>query len=192
GNVFCAFQSTDGATWNPVGTPVTLALSTTFNLGVAMSSGANSATEAARFSNISISNQMDYQQWKMASGLPADIADNAIPGADGIPVLLKYAYGFAPGAVATSPFAPAGGPSTGVTFTRLSPAPVRYSVQESTNLSNWTDIATLAAGADVWTGPATVTEDTSVTPRKVSVHDGSPFVPPAQKFFRLVVQPSAP
>jgi regulation of enolase protein 1 (concanavalin A-like superfamily) len=192
GNVFSAFQSTDGVAWNLVGAPVTLSLSNTFNLGVAMSSGANSATEAARFSNLSISNQLSYQQWKIASGLPADIADNAIAGADGIPVLLKYAYGFAPGAVATSSFTPASAPSVGVTFPRLSPAPVRYSVQESTNLANWSEIATLAYGADAWTGPATVTEDTSVTPRKVSVLDGSPFVPPAQKFFRLVVQPPAP
>ncbi|HTL72299.1 MAG TPA: LamG-like jellyroll fold domain-containing protein, partial [bacterium] len=192
GNIFSAFQSTDGVAWNLIGAPVTLSLSTAFKMGMAMSSGANSATEAARFSNLSISTYLDYQQWKIASGLPADIADNAIPGADGIPVLLKYAYGFAPGAVAASPFAPAGGSSIGVTFTRLSPAPVSYSVQESTNLVNWNEIATLAYGGDAWTGPATVTEDTSVMPRKVSVFDGSPFVPPAQKFFRLVVQPPVP
>jgi hypothetical protein len=190
--VFCAFQSTDGLAWNLVGAPVTLSFSNPFNLGVALSSGANSASEAARFSNFSISNHLDYQQWKIASGLPADIADNAIPGADGIPVLLKYAHGYAPGVVAPSPFAPAGGTSIGVTFPRLSPAPVRYAVQVSSDLIGWTEIAALAYGEDVWTGPATVSEDTTVTPRIVRVLDVSPFDGALPKFFRLVVQRPVP
>jgi autotransporter-associated beta strand protein len=184
GNVFCAFQSLDGATWNPVGAPVPLSFPATFNLGVAMSSGANPSIEAARFSNLSISGQVDYQQWKIASGLATNIADDAT-GADGVPVLMKYALGHAPGAAATPAFVPVAASTPGVGFTRLSPAPVQYVVQASSNLVQWLDIATLAAGADIWTGPATVVEDASATPRKVTVTH-TPAT--SQVFYRLQVR----
>ncbi len=65
-------------------------------------------------------------------------------------------------------------------------------VQASSDLGAWTDIATLTYGSDSWTGTATVDEDTSVTPRKVKVHDDPAFNAATKRFFRLQVQRNVP
>jgi len=83
-------------------------------------------------------------------------------------------------------------PSRGISFTRLSPARAKFVVQASSELGAWADIATLAYGADTWTGVASVDEDTTVTPRKVTVHDDPAFSADAKRFFRLQVQRSVP
>ena len=274
GNIFTAYASPDGTTWSQIGSPVTLALPQTLNIGLAMSSGSNSAVEAARFSNISINSAppvavvngtsinlswgsmtgatnyilqrstssggtftqiatsptatnysdaptadgrtyyymvssigsggastnslpvavtlySDYQQWKISSGLPLGIADTAT-GPDAVPVLLKYALGYAPGAEAQSPSSPVVTPARGITFTRLSPAPANFVVQASSDLSLWTNIATLAYGTDVWTGSVSVLEDTASTPRGVTVYDDPAFNASPNRFFRLQVQRPVP
>jgi hypothetical protein len=58
-------------------------------------------------------------------------------------------------------------------------------VQASSNLVQWLDIATLMPGADVWTGPATVVEDASATPRKVTVSHAPAA---SQVFYQLQVR----
>lgn len=279
GNVFTAFVSTDGTNFTHVGSPVTVALAQTLNVGLAMSSGSSSAVEVANFSNATLSNPApavpagltaaqsgtcidlswnsvlgassyslkrsgsangpfaaigtstpstnytdaptadgstfyyvvsaigsggtsadsapisvtaysDFQQWKLASGLSAGIADTA-PGTDGMPVLLKYCLGYAAGATGKAPFSPTQTPK-GATFTRLSPAPANFLLQGSTDLVVWTDLAALAFGSDTWTGTATVVEDTSTTPRKVTVLDDPSFSAAPKRFYRLRVQRPVP
>jgi len=155
-------------------------------------SGVNSTGEGSTSSAASTTLYSDYQQWKIASGLDVNIADTATPGLDGAPVLLKYAIGAAPGASVNAPFTPVTTPTRGISFTRLSPARAKFVVQASSDLGAWTDIATLAYGADTWTGPAAVDEDTTVSPRKVTVHDDPAFSADTKRFFRLQVQRSAP
>jgi beta-xylosidase len=152
----------------------------------------NSGGESADSSAASTTLYSDYQQWKIASGLDVNIADSATPGSDGAPVLLKYAIGAEPGAAVNTPFTPVTTPTRGIAFTRLSPARAKFVVQASSDLAAWTDIATLAYGSDSWTGTATVDEDTSVSPRKVTVHDDPAFSAATKRFFRLQVQRSAP
>jgi sucrose-6-phosphate hydrolase SacC (GH32 family) len=277
GDVFTAYTSADGSAWTQVGSPVTLALPQTIQVGLAMSSGSGAALEVARFTNASIgaippppapsglsasasdtsiqlfwtgtpeaasytikrstslsgpfttiasgisaSSYVDspaangstyyyvvagtnsggegaastvasttlyseYQRWKIASGLDVNIADGATPDADGAPVLLKYATGVAPGAL-SAPITSVTTPSRGISFTRLSPAREKLVVQASSDLDSWDDIATLVDGSDTWTGAATVTEDTSVTPRRVTVLDDPAFATMPRRFFRLLVE----
>ncbi len=54
GNVFTAYTSVDGSTWTQVGSPVTLALQQTVQVGMAMSSGSSTALETARFTSASL------------------------------------------------------------------------------------------------------------------------------------------
>ncbi|HEY8902858.1 MAG TPA: family 43 glycosylhydrolase, partial [Chthoniobacterales bacterium] len=129
----------------------------------------------------------DYQQWKMASGLYLNIPDSATPGSDGASVLLKYAIGAAPGAPVSAPYQMVTTPSRGISFTRLSPARANFVVQASSDLITWTDIASLVYGSDTWTGTGRVTEDTTVTPRRVTVLDDSSFASAPKRFFRLSV-----
>ena len=282
GNVFTAYTSADGSAWTQVGSPVTLALPQTIQVGMAMSSGSSTALEVARFtsasiaisppppapsdlsasagstsiqlswagvpeatsytikrstspggsfitvaSGISASSYVDsptangttyyyvvtgsnsggegaasvvasttlyseYQQWKIASGLDVNIADSATPGADSAPVLLKYVIGATPGAVVNAPTTPVAAPSNGISFTRLSPARATFVVQASSELSAWADIATLPYGSDSWTGAATVVENTTVTPRQVTVYDDPAFTGATKRFFRLQVQRTIP
>jgi hypothetical protein len=76
--------------------------------------------------------------------------------------------------------------SLALQFQRLSPAPVTYVVQSSTNLLTWTSIATLPAGSDAWTGPATVTDPPSGSPRTDIIMDTAPIGNGA-RFLRLDV-----
>jgi hypothetical protein len=154
--------------------------------------GVNSTGEGATSSAASTTLYSDYQQWKIASGLSVNIADGATTGSDSTPVLAKFALGAAPGATVNTPSTPVATPSRGISFTRLSPARAKFVVQASSDLTAWTDLATLAYGSDSWTGAATVAEDTTVTPRKVTVHDDPASGADAKRFFRLQLQRSVP
>ncbi len=154
--------------------------------------GTNSGGEGATSSAASAVLYSDYQQWKISSGLVVGIADTATPSSDGVPVLLKYALGSAPGTAINAPTTPVAAPSKGISFTRLSPARAAFSVQASSDLFDWTGIATLPYGSDSWSGLATVAEDTSVTPRKVTVYDDPAFNSATKRFFRLEVLRTAP
>jgi len=154
--------------------------------------GVNSTGEGTASSAASTTLYSDYQQWKIASGLPVNTADTATPGSDGVPVLLKYAIGAAPGAAVNAPFTPMTTVPLSIVFTRLSPARAKFVVQASSDLATWTNIATLPYGSDTWTGTATVNEDTTVTPRKVTVHDDPAFNTATKRFFRLQVQRPVP
>jgi hypothetical protein len=109
-----------------------------------------------------------------------------------MPLLVEFALGAEPGAVAALPSPLSDPVSHGISFTRPSPAPVRYVVQASEDLASWEDVATLAYGEDVWTGPATVVEDSSVSPRRVTVAEDSGGNPAASRFYRLLVQRPVP
>ena len=109
-----------------------------------------------------------------------------------MPVLLKYALGLTPGRSAVSPIFPVTVAPFGIRFPRISPAPVRYVAQASSDLATWADIAMLAYGEDVWAGAATVAEDTSTVPRKVTVFDVSAPNASSRRFFRLQVQRPVP
>jgi hypothetical protein len=107
------------------------------------------------------------------------------PGSDGAPVLLKYAIGAAPGAIVNAPITPVATPSRGISFIRLSPAPVDYAVQSSTELSSWTTSATLPTTSDTWTGPASVSETGTSDTRAVTVTAPLPLSANPRRFLRL-------
>jgi len=154
--------------------------------------GSNSSGDGATSTAASATLYSDYQQWKLASGLAVDAADTSDSGGDGMPILLKFALGTAPGATINTPTTPVATPSRGISFTRLSPARATFAIQASSDLSAWSDIATLPYGSDTWSGVATVNEDTTMTPRQVTVHDDPSFAADAKRFFRLQVRRSAP
>lgn len=152
----------------------------------------NAGGEGAASTAASTTLYSDYQQWKISSGLAVGIADTATPGQDGVPVLLKYAIGSAPDTDVNAPTTPVTVPSKGISFTRLSPARAAFAVQASSDLGAWSDIATLSYSSDSWTGAATVTEDITVTPRKVTVYDDAAFNTETKRFFRLQVSRTVP
>ena len=112
-----------------------------------------------------------YDQWKVDQGLPVDSADTTTPTVDGISILFKYAT---LGSVSTSDPSPVllktegGVPS--LSFKRRVSSSISYQIESSNDLSTWTPLASLAAGASSWTGSATVTESAVGTDgRDVSV-----------------------
>lgn len=278
GNVFTPYQSPDGVTWTQAGTPVTLAMATTYYVGFAATAHNNTLLTAAQFDQISLvasappaptgltatagnaqvalnwstasgatsynvkrsttggsgyatiasgitatsytdtgltngstyyyvvsavntAGESDpsseasaqplspYQQWKLSNGLSLSLADTATPDGDGIPILMKYATGMTPGIPsATAPAIPSIVSNTlTLQFTRISPAPVDYAVQSSTELSSWTTIATLPATSDAWTGPASVSETGAGSTRATTVADTQPMTSGPRRFLRLRV-----
>ena len=129
-----------------------------------------------------------YQQWLVAHNLSTGTADAATPDGDGVPILMKYATGMTPGTMSVAGPAVIGNGVNSLTlsFNRLSPAPVNYIVEASTDLVHWSSIATLAAGAVSWTGSATVSE-TGTNPVAVTVTDSVAFSPTTPRFLHLRV-----
>ncbi|HYD85555.1 MAG TPA: hypothetical protein VEA63_15920, partial [Opitutus sp.] len=56
GNTFTAAQSVDGSTWNPIGTPQTIAMPSSVQIGLAVCSSVTNTLCTATFSNVSVSN----------------------------------------------------------------------------------------------------------------------------------------
>ena len=54
GNTFTAYTSPDGVTWTQLGTPQTIAMSSTINIGLAVSASNNSQLDISHFQNVSI------------------------------------------------------------------------------------------------------------------------------------------
>jgi hypothetical protein len=147
--------------------------------GVATSSPATKATLTA------------YEQWKTDNGLPLATADTATPDGDGISILMKFATGMAVGQPGASPVvaSQSGNNPLSLTFKRLSPAPVNYTVEASSDLSAWTTIATLPKGSDVWSGGAGVSEPASGGSRTVTITDTATPASSNKRFLRLKVTP---
>jgi hypothetical protein len=80
-----------------------------------------------------------------------------------------------------------------LSFNRLSPAPVNYTVEASNaGLSTWTAIASLTRGSDTWTGSANVQETGSGGTRTVTITDPQPMSAAPSRFLRLRVDRSTP
>ena len=158
-----------------------------------MVSAVNTAGESAASSEMSALPLSPYQQWKLSNGLSLSLADTAAPDGDSIPVLLKYATGLTPGT--SSATAPAVLSTVNNTltlqFTRLSPAPVDYAVQSSTELSTWTTIAALPTASDMWTGTASVAETGTGATRETTVTDTQTMSSGPRRFLRLRVNTDA-
>ncbi len=152
-------------------------------------SAVNTAGESVPSSEASATPLSAYQQWKLSNGLSLSLDDTATPDNDGVPILLKYATGLTPGTPsATAPAVLSTVDNTlTLQFTRLSPAPVSYAVESSTELSTWTTIATLPTGSDTWTGPAAVAETGTGATRATTVTDTQTMDSDPRRFLRLRV-----
>ena len=150
--------------------------------------GVNLAGPGANSAQVSATPLSPYQQWLVAHNLSTGTADAATPDGDGVPILMKYATGMTPGTMSVAGPAVIGNGVNSLTlsFNRLSPAPVNYIVEASTDLVHWSSIATLAAGAVSWTGSATVSE-TGTNPVAVTVTDSVAFSPTTPRFLHLRV-----
>ncbi|MBW8780624.1 MAG: discoidin domain-containing protein [Verrucomicrobia bacterium] len=136
-----------------------------------------------------------FQQLYFTTAQQADSSisgPSADPDEDGIPNLLEYATSTSPlqaDSTAATLGLGAGNAALTLTFQRLSPAPVTYTVEASTNLSTWTTLCTLAQGSDTWSGTATASETTSGGTRAVTVTDVATVSTNGSRFLRLRVSP---
>jgi hypothetical protein len=129
-----------------------------------------------------------YQQWKASNGLALSTPDSSTPDGDGIPILMKFATAMPLGQSGANPITlvPAAGPLS-ISFKRLSPAPLSYIVERSTDLASWTPVSTLLNGSDTWSGSASVTQDATGSPRSVTVTDTLSPTTNSRVFLRLRV-----
>ena len=148
-------------------------------------SSVNGDREGPDSGPVSVAALTAYQQWKLNAGLAADAPDTATPDGDGLPIILKYALNLPPGVPESSPTELSHSESGEILFAfeRRSPAPVTYVAQSSADLATWTDIATCPAGADAWSGTATVEEQGSGAIRTVVV--SLPVAGQARQFLRV-------
>jgi cellulose 1,4-beta-cellobiosidase len=149
---------------------------------------ASSGGVSANSTQVSATPLSAYQQWLVSNNLSATLTNTATPDGDGISILMKYATAMTPGTPsATGPtLLSETNNALTIQFNRLSPAPVTYSVEASTDLATWTNIATLTNGADIWTGNAAITEIGS-NPRSVIVTDPVIIGSTPTRFLRLQV-----
>ncbi len=126
-----------------------------------------------------------FESWKASHGL-SGFADTDAPDGDGIAILMKYATGMTPGISGGSPASVAlVNDALTLSFNRLHPATVGYTVEASVDLANWTAIATLAAGGTTWSGDVTETGTGGV--RVVTVTDTVASSATPRRFLRLRV-----
>jgi autotransporter-associated beta strand protein len=133
-----------------------------------------------------------YASWK-ALYFGANAADPAIAGdrvdfeSDGIPNILEFALNGDP-TRASSEILPQGEAVAGqfqIAFTRPAPADVTYVVEASSDLVWWSDVATLAANASIWSGGAVVTESGTGATRAVTVRDTDTMENAPMRYLRL-------
>lgn len=108
-----------------------------------------------------------FADWTVASGLaPADRTLSADPDGDGAPNLLEYAFGTAPDSFDSRPILDSqiSNLKLQLSFLRTRPE-LTYTVQGSTDLVTWTDLAT-NPGTIGETVTFTDTADLSLTPRR--------------------------
>jgi hypothetical protein len=141
---------------------------------------------------LTVSSIDPYTQWKTArfganAGNTAISGDDRDPDGDGLTNLFEYATGGDP--LASDPaLIPVSGLSLRMTFTRLDPAPVTYSVEASPDLTNWTSLATLSSGSSSWTTSGIVVAETgSGSSRQVRAYTDVTTTPSAPKFLRLKI-----
>jgi len=173
------------------GATATLSDATAANTTVTMPAGSVSVTATYGPAPVPLT---AYQQWKLTYFGNTTVADTAIPDKDGVPVLLKYATAMIPGS--PSPAGPAMLNSVNNTLTlqfqRLSPAPVDYTVEVSTDLVHWSSLANLASGSDTWTGTAVIKETTTGSSRTTTVTDIATMASGPHRFLRLRVGTGVP
>jgi len=115
-------------------------------------------------------NTWRVQHFGAEAGNPAIAGDAASPGGDGIPNLIKYALGLAPGEPAKNPLCTFGVDTNGffaLTYTRPDPPPpdIRYQVVASDDLATWCTNGSCVSGPGIvlnTNGTAAVTTETSV------------------------------
>ncbi len=128
--------------------------------------------------------RLQYFGTSLDSGSAADTAN---PAGDGVCNLVKYALGMNPdvNSIAGLPVMSVSGGHLELQFDRnLSATDVTYTVEASSDLANWTAVATLSAGSSTWTqSGATVTDNDGA----VTVVDSTAVGSQSRLFLQLVV-----
>ncbi len=108
-----------------------------------------------------INNPAEYADWAATLAASADRSATADADADGIPNLLAYALGQAAGLPLSTSARPSLYPGTqgelrfGFEIAASAPPDLTYVVQRSSDLTTWSDLATLT-GAGAWSGAVAV------------------------------------
>ena len=189
------WRSSSGASGSAVGT------NNWSVAGIVIGQGANVITVSARdaASNIAtasftVSFSGILSQWRLdqfgtnVSNLQI-AGDSADPDGDKIPNLVEYALGGNP-TTASVAILPVGSRATNrlqLRFSRPAPSEVIYIVEASTDLTNWTAVATLPSNGSAWTGTAAASETGTGSNRNVTVQDAVATDSKPQRFLRLKI-----
>ena len=188
GNTFTGWQSDDGLTWTNTHA-VTLAMTSTVLLGLAVTSHKNDVLNTAAFDHVSVtslppgtSSWSAYQNVWFAAGEP-----NSAPGADankdGLANLLAYSTGLSPWIRATpenggSPFVGMHNGFLSMTYTRLR------------NRFDFDCVVEVSGDLVTWNSGPGFTVETGIVPlddlrEQVTVRDALPASTASRRFIRL-------
>ena len=194
GNSFSGFVSADGTSWTQVGATQTINMAANMYMGLAVSSSTPGVPCQSTFTNVTFSSSVQpiilwqYTYFGLNAPNTQVSGDTIINNKAGITNLMAYALGANPNTVTLGVLPTIGTTSVSgsnylkFNFTRNTAATdIIYTVQGSSDLSNWSTISTYSGG--VWTPNANVTDNGGV----VAVQDNMPMSSTPKRFMRLQV-----
>ena len=159
GTTFIGWWSSDGATWNALGTQ-TLTMSATPKAGLAVTAHDDAKLNTSTFANVALTPFTGLTAWQYQNFSAAQLSNSAVSApladanADGVNNLLAYAAGLPPWTVATAanggrPFATSTSGKLAITFTRSTAnTDLTLAVQGADSPAGpWTDFARSTVGA---------------------------------------------
>ena len=185
GTTFIGWWSSDGATWNELGTQ-TLTMSATPKAGLAVTAHDDAKLNTSTFANVALSAFTGFIAWQYQNFTAAQLSNSAVSALladannDGVSNLLAYAAGLSPWAYATAanggrPVAAKTGGRLAITFNRSTAATdLTLTVQGADSPAGpWADLARSTGGAvfTVLAAGAAATETGAGALRSVEIRD---------------------
>ena len=189
GTTFIGWWSTDGATWNALGTQ-SLTMSATPKAGLAVTAHDDAKLNTSTFANVALTTFTGFTAWQYQNFTAAQLSNAAVStlladaNGDGFKNLLAYAFKSSPWSNLTGALpicSVQGGYLTTTFIRRKPPVDLTYDVQVSADLVAWTSATTETAVT-----PLDATTDI------VTIRDNVPIAGAARRMMRVKITHNAP